>query len=341
MKSYLALGLATAMASTVAFAQEKVDHKLNLDLRFDNNTSVKKVGSEDAVGTGQTVSLQTARFKLTGDIGDAGKYVARVNNAGTNLEFDRLYFEHNIHPMFTLRAGLLKTIFGGVERMAYDGAIDMYTQSAFGTFIGTGYDLTADGNMDIGGVLSGKTGGVNLIITPVADHTVTVEIADAKNAKHGDRNVAVMYRGKVDAGAAVVNPIVTYNNIRHADHFDTAYTLGAQVAVADASVDVEYNTYAQAKDDKKGIDELNVSGYILNVGYDVKPFGVKPLVKYAAHTFKGETGDPTTMTNMSAAVEYRPTAMNLRYHAAYVSEKTDDGSEVVSTKYVIGAALKI
>jgi hypothetical protein len=333
MKAYVALGMAAAMVSTVAQAQEKQDHKVGLQVRLDNTSTYSKVGSEDQTYDGQSFGLQTARFNLTGDVNEQVKYFVRVTNTDA-LKFDRAYVDFAPMAMLKIRAGLMQAGLGANENLFYT-PFDTYTTSGYRAFLGTVAELQAQ--------------GVEFEVAPVADHKVAIQILNAKGVAKGEKNINIVYKGDVNK---MVKPIFTYSMMNHAVSeenadrvVDTAYSLGAQVLVNDATIDVEYNTYAQAEDEDLGIvDATTVAGYAFGLGYNVKDFGVKPLLKYASHAMTVGENDPVNNTNMSLAVEYRPTASDFRYHVGYVTETEDSGdadTKEVTTKYVLGTALKI
>jgi hypothetical protein len=352
MKAYVALGMAAAMVSTVAQAQEKQDHKVGLQVRLDNTSTYSKLGEEDQTYDGQSFGLQTARFNLTGDVNEQVKYFLRVttdynkqveytkvSDSKTGMEnylgFDRAYVDFSPMAMLKIRAGLMQAGLGANENLFYS-PFDTYTTSKFRS------DILAK-------MAELQAQGVEFEVAPVADHKVAIQILNAKDVAKGEKNINIVYKGDVNK---MVKPIFTYSMMNHAVSeenadrvVDTAYSLGAQVLVNDATIDVEYNTYAQAEDEDLGIvDATTVAGYAFGLGYNVKDFGVKPLLKYASHAKAVGEDDPTNYTNMSLAVECRPTASDFRYHVGYVTETEDSGDAdtlKVTTKYLLGTALKI
>lgn len=331
---------------------------INYDFRGDwNSTDYNK----DAAKPDYTkFYFKTGRVDFKGNLNDSISYQLRLaynkdltpskrDSAGNGVEYG--YITHKMSDLFSLSLGKFNTEIGGFEA-ATSGA-DLYTTSAMYTHSSA---VGLAGNNESTSGLLYNAGAKAAFSFAEKTHYVAVvatnNIGDSVNAPGTDLNqnrglLGVIWKGAFMEKALnflvsyhTVNPQTTSGAVHASKDAHNFIATGVKWDSEPYTATLEYLT-ASYKDDTAGqTDTLNT--VVAKLMYKMGMF--TPRLEYTYTEEKIEIGGPAKnkYSGVGAAVEYKPTEDNFRYHLAYAMY-TDDLEGATGNKtrqeIVLGARL--
>jgi hypothetical protein len=340
VKNLLVVGVVAGFASAAVAQDSKGSWTVGGRVRVDahqNTKETKPVSGDKTTEKMSEVSLNRAQFTLNG--ARDGHGLAITYYADSN-ELYSATISHKFSDMITAPFGKMKVLALGVEN-SYD-EIDQYIMS----MAGDEAPMNATGaRFDFG------FGDHNVSVQAVEGvRSITIEdMGMTKFNPRGGLTTALQYRGEINK---MIKPVVTYTQVRPSstkgtfafedetlpdqpvnlgNGYRTIIGVGAQMAVAGAAIDLEYDSIKNHK--QKGSDgkDNDITSLVAQVKYAVG--ASTPFLKISsdAHKFgedKGE-GDVAGM-NLAIGVEHALDT-SCRLHALYYSKasgtKDDAGKE--------------
>ena len=367
-------GLVSTVVSTGAFAQADkpatLTAKPGFQLRIDS-LGVHKTVDDAPTTDSQTFDVKTARFGLTGDLGEGISYTLRLDmkNAFFGSEtvgadrsiaaLDRAYLEHKVCEGVSFRLGRMPFFSLSIENDY--SSIDQYFYSYTSDYVGR-YLTPINAGADLTATMAGQS-----IVLQAANGLQEGTAKEDKGTQKGENvNLALGYRGNLANG--MVKPIISYNRFSRIrggtepnrdDKVNiTAYGIGSQFTFAQADLDLEYDavnrpTYLYFATDsvKKTTSRLQnletkFTSFVAQIAYRATELKLRPWIKYASDVVKqdGETVVKSARSGLGA--EYRPVGKNFRYHVAYLNGQDQDITAATTVKtttvqYILGAAAKM
>jgi hypothetical protein len=340
VKNLLVVGVVAGFASAAVAQDSKGSWTVGGRVRVDahqNTKETKPVSGDKTTEKMSEVSLNRAQFTLNG--ARDGHGLAITYYADSNELYEAV-ISHKFSDMITAHFGKMKVLALGVEN-SYD-EIDQYIMS----MAGDEAPMNATGaRFDFG------FGDHNVSVQAVEGvRSITIEdMGMTKFNPRGGLTTALQYRGEINK---MIKPVVTYTQVRPSstkgtfafedetlpdqpvnlgNGYRTIIGVGAQMAVAGAAIDLEYDSIKNHK--QKGSDgkDDDITSLVAQVKYAVG--ASTPFLKISsdAHKFgedKGE-GDVAGM-NLALGVEHALDT-SCRLHALYYSKasgtKDDAGKE--------------
>jgi hypothetical protein len=340
VKNLLVVGVVAGFASAAVAQDSKGSWTVGGRVRVDahqNTKETKPVSGDKTTEKMSEVSLNRAQFTLNG--ARDGHGLAITYYADSN-ELYSATISHKFSDMITAPFGKMKVLALGGEN-SYE-EIDQYIMS----MAGDEAPMNATGaRFDFG------FGDHNVSVQAVEGvRSITIEdMGMTKFNPRGGLTTALQYRGEINK---MIKPVVTYTQVRPSstkgtfafedetlpdqpvnlgNGYRTIIGVGAQMAVAGAAIDLEYDSIKNHK--QKGSDgkDNDITSLVAQVKYAVG--ASTPFLKISsdAHKFgedKGE-GDVAGM-NLAIGVEHALDT-SCRLHALYYSKasgtKDDAGKE--------------
>jgi hypothetical protein len=333
VKNLLVVGVVAGFASAAAAQDSKGSWSVGGKVRVDaqQSTTETEFGGVKATSKSSMVGLNRAQFTLNG--ARDGHGLALTYHADSN-ELYTAVINHKFSDMITAHFGKMRVLSQSVEN-SYE-EIDQYLWSWA--------KMHAPANST----------GVRVDLAFAADHAVSIQavegvakIGEGEDALEFERNggltTALQYRGNLSNG--MVKPIVTYTQVRtsarksgtvdYSNGYMNQLGLGAQISVANAAVDLEYDSGTMLKDKAdKDAKDATMTSIVAQVKYPVG--ATTPFLKVTSDTMKmgadKGVGDQTGM-NLALGVEHALDA-SCRLHAVYTSQAgtTEAGEGAKDTK---------
>jgi hypothetical protein len=333
VKNLLVVGVVAGFASAAAAQDSKGSWSIGGRVRVDAEQSTTEVELGGVKGTSKSseVSLNRAQFTLNGSRDGHG--LALTYYADSN-ELYTAVISHKFSDMITAHFGRMRVLAQSVEN-SYE-EIDQYLWSWA--------KMHAPSNSE----------GVRLDFAFAGDHAVSVQAVEGVSMigegedklefeRNGGLTTALQYRGNLNNG--MVKPIVTYTQVRtsarksgavdYSNGYMNQLGLGAQISVANAAVDFEYDSGTMLKDKAdKDAKDATMTSIVAQVKY---PLGAStPFLKVTSDSMKlgadKGVGDQTGM-NLALGVEHALDS-SCRLHAVYTNQAgtTEAGEGAKDTK---------
>ena len=325
VKNLLVVGVVAGFASAAVAEDAKGSWSVGGRVRVDAEQSTTETTVSDVKTTSKSssVSLNRAQFSLTGT--REKDSVGIVYYADSN-ELYSATISHKFSDMVTAHFGRMKLIAQSWEN-SYDG-IDQYMMSWAG--------MHAPANSD--GARVDIAFGDNKVSVQAVEGVSSFSMNNTTTQFNtsGGLTTGIQYSGEINK---MIKPIVSYTMVRttstkgtategattsdvnYGNGYETQLGAGVQVAVAGATVDLEYDSIKMHKQKNAADDkDQDLASIIAQVKY---PVGMTtPFLKLASETWKvGADKNVGDMTHMGLAlgVEHALDS-NCRLHAVYMND---------------------
>ena len=374
VKNLMVVGVIAGFAGVAAAAEEaKVDWKVSGKVRMDNvqtSTETKDGDSAKTTAKESEIKLNRAQFKLTGTRGETDKLEISVradkwNTTDLADSLDYASITHKFSDMLSVSFGKLAVLALSWENDY--SSVDEYFVSAAGNLT----PLTANG------VQADATFGDHSLSLQVLQGETSVKDGDGNTwtfNKSGGLTTSLQYRGEINK---MIRPLIGYTLQRpsstkgtstvkvtdtstgkttdtkvtgtYKDGLTTQIGAGVQVAVADATIDAEYDMVTQNKfkytaegsSEEQESKAVNVNSIVFQAKYAIGM--TSPFVKFSSDTTKKGANDgigDITGTNIGLGVEHKldPTC---RLHAVYYNSATSEKAAGSTTKKVTASTFNL
>jgi hypothetical protein len=337
VKNLLVVGVVAGFASAAVAQDSKGSWSVGGRVRVDahqNTKETKPVSGDKTTEKMSEVSLNRAQFTLNG--ARDGHGLAITYYADSN-ELYSAVISHKFSETVTAHFGKMKVLALGVEN-SYD-EIDQYIMSMAGE---EAPKNSTGARVDFG----------------FGDHNVSVQAVEGIRSitnedpagmamfnARGGLTTALQYRGEINK---MIKPVVTYTQVRPSStkgafkfsdptqndlplNFGNGYRtiigVGAQMAVAGAAIDLEYDSIKNHKQKDSNEKDDDITSLVAQVKYAVG--ASTPFLKISsdAHKFGADKGDGDIAgMNLALGVEHALDT-SCRLHALYYSKASGTKDE--------------